>query len=162
MQMKFSCQGWDRETKKKWKRKDKDVYRDILRDRKKRPAERQRGWKWWMWGSQQRYILYLCLALSPLSAAKCQCQSNLCSAGTGPSTSRLADAPLESLSSMGTTTLTWHNAHSHKWRRSSMHAHSRSAYCCRRLKTHQRFMQLGERHCFWLLWMKRAFLKRLN
>lgn len=42
-----------------------------------------------MRGSQQRYILCLCLALSPLSAAKCQCQSNLCSAGNSPSAARL-------------------------------------------------------------------------
>lgn len=89
---------------KKTRKGEKGSYRDVLKDQ---PAERQRGREWWMWGSQQRYIPYLCLALSPLSAAKCQCQSNLCSAGTSPSTAGAVDTPTASLSSKhlpGTTT----------------------------------------------------------
>lgn len=74
---------------------------------KKRPAETQRGRKWWMWGSQQHYIPYLCLVLSPLSAAKCQCQSNLCSSGMSPSTAGLW--MLRQHHSQQRATPTWHN-----------------------------------------------------
>lgn len=82
MTVRFPCQGW----KQKGRQGGIETSRAAERRGRQRGSE---GGKWWMWGSQQRYIPYLCLALSPLSAAKCQCQSKLCSAGTSPSTAGL-------------------------------------------------------------------------
>lgn len=106
--IRFACIGWGAEAAGGEKREGrKERYVDILRERKKKPTGSKWERRWWMWGSQQCYILYLCLALSTLSAAKCQCQSNLCSAGISPSTARLW-TPRQHRSHHSIKTLTWH------------------------------------------------------
>ena len=151
MTARFPCQGW----KQYGRRGGIETSRAAERRGRQRGSE---GGKWWMWGSQQRYIPYLCLALSPLSAAKCQCQSKLCSAGTGPSTAGLWTTLTASLSSASIKTLTWLDTHNtvQTLRRARAitdepTASCREAHCCRwRLKTGgQPFMERandGEMH----------------
>lgn len=98
-------------------------------------------------------VSIFCLALSLLSAAKCQCQSKPLFSWHHSSTSRLRTLRQHRSHQRASQHFTWHQTHGH----SSMHAQSRSAYCCCCwLET--TFHKIRKKHCFWLR-MKNAFWK---